>query len=163
VPELRTADPEAPAARPLWAGLAEEYARAYGERIEGELSIREAADFRPPRGVLLLLTQGSDTIAGGALAPLAAGVAEVKRMWTSPRHRRRGHARVILAGLERHAAELGYRSLRLQTGERSRAAVELYRAAGYRRVPPFGRYEREPLAVAFEKRLRPAMTARMDA
>jgi hypothetical protein len=35
--------------------------------------------------------------------------------------------------------------------------LDLYDAAGYRRVSPFGRYEKEPLAVAFEKRLEPAM------
>jgi len=162
MPHLRTADPHDPAARPVWDGLAEEYERTYGERIEGELSVRETADFRPPRGVLLLLTQGSETIAGGAIAPLADGIAEVKRMWTSPRHRRRGHARVILEALEREAAKLGYRTLRLQTGAMSRPALALYYAAGYDEARPFGRYENEPLAVAFEK-LKPPVPARVAA
>jgi GNAT superfamily N-acetyltransferase len=153
MPFLRTAHPGEPAARPLVDGLAEEYERLYGARAAGELHARAAADFLPPHGVLLLLVDGSETVAGGGLAPLAAGVAEVKRMWTSPRHRRHGFARMILQALELEARDLGYHELRLQTGALQAPALALYRAAGYRPAPPFGRYRDEPLARAFEKGL----------
>jgi GNAT superfamily N-acetyltransferase len=153
MPLLRTAHPDEPAARVLFDGLAHEYGSVYGHRTEGELSAREAADFVPPRGVLLLLTDGSAPLAGGGLAPLEAGVAEVKRMWTAPEHRGRGYARGVLAALERRAVGLGYRTLRLQTGARSEAAIALYRSAGYRSIAPFGVYRDEPLARAFEKAL----------
>jgi GNAT superfamily N-acetyltransferase len=151
--ELRAARPDAPAARPLLAGLAEEYARMYGEKADGELSVREVEDFVPPRGAFLLALIGSTTVAGGGVGPLVGDVAEVKRMWTSPRYRRRGLARTVLAALENEALELGYRSLRLQTGAVATPALALYHAAGYQRIAPFGRYRDEPLAVAFEKRL----------
>jgi GNAT superfamily N-acetyltransferase len=150
---LRTARLDEPAARALLDGLAEEYARSYGARIDGEMAEREADDFAPPRGVLLLLEHGTETVAGGALAPLAGRVAEVKRMWTAPAHRGRGHARRVLAALEHEARGLGYRVVRLQTGAMSAPALALYAASGYHRIPPFGRYRDEPLAVAFEKRL----------
>ena len=151
--ELRLASPDDPGAEPLLAGLADEYARLYGERAEGELTTREVSEFVAPRGAFILAVERSAPVAGGGLAPLGGRVAEVKRMWTSPAHRRRGLARRVLAALEREALRLDYRVLRLQTGAVATAAVELYRTAGYRRIAPFGRYRHEPLAVAFEKQL----------
>jgi GNAT superfamily N-acetyltransferase len=153
VTRLRITHPDDPAVRPLLDGLADEYARLYGERTDGELSARAAEDFVPPRGAFLLAVSGSTTVAGGGVAPLVGDVAEVKRMWTSPRHRRRGLARRVLGALEQEALALGYRVLRLQTGAMSAPAVALYDTSGYRRIAPFGRYRHEPLAVAFEKRL----------
>lgn len=151
--QLRLARPDDPAARPLLTGLADEYARIYGETTDGELSARDAEDFVPPRGAFLLVLSGSTTVAGGGVAPLVGDTAEVKRIWTSPHQRRRGLARRVLGALEHEALKLGYRALRLQTGALSTPAVALYDASGYRRIAPFGRYRDEPLAVAFEKRL----------
>ena len=51
ITELRLARPDDPAARALLAGLADEHARVYGEKTDGELSVREAEDFVPPSGV----------------------------------------------------------------------------------------------------------------
>ena len=145
--------PEDPLARPVIDGLADEYARLYGARADGELTAREVEDFLPPRGVLLVLVEDGVTVAGGALAPLRPGVAEVKRMWTAPSQRCRGLARRMLAELECRAAGLGYDRLRLQTGALQAPAIALYRTAGYEIAPPFGRYRDEPLAVGFAKRV----------
>ena len=134
---LLQAHPDDPAARPLLDGLAEEEAR-------------EASDFVPPRGVLLVLVEDGETIAGGALAPLQEDVAEVKRMWTGPAHRRQGYARHVLSALELEAVVLGYRAIRLQTGKLSGPALALYADAGYHATAATGR---DPLLVGFEKRL----------
>jgi GNAT superfamily N-acetyltransferase len=150
---LEVARPDDAAARPLLAELADHYTRNYGEPTEGELASRDVEDFVPPRGVFLLAVHGEETVGCGGIAPLDDVAAEVKRMWTSPTHRRRGLARRLLTALEHEAQALGYRVLRLQTGARSHAALTLYETAGYRRIAPFGRYSAEPLAVAFEKRL----------
>jgi GNAT superfamily N-acetyltransferase len=150
---LLRARPDDPAARPLLDGLAGDYARIYGGRTDGELASRAVEDFVPPRGVFLLAVNGEETLGCGGIAPLSDDAAEVKRMWTSPTHRRRGLARRLLEALEHEAHSLGYRVVRLQTGARSHAALTLYETAGYRRIAPFGRYSAEPLAVAFEKRL----------
>lgn len=60
-------------------------------------------------------------------------------------------ARALLAALEDAARRLGYRIVRLDTGERQPHAIALYEAAGYRRV---GNFNNNP-AAAFhgEKRL----------
>jgi ribosomal protein S18 acetylase RimI-like enzyme len=151
---LRPARLDEPAARPLLEGLAEYYAGVYGDDVaRDELATRDAADFRPPAGTLLLLESGGKTIAGGGLVRIADGLGEIKRMWTSPNHRCQGHARRVLAALEAVALERGYTTVRLQTGDLLDAALALYRATGYRQIPTFGPYLDEPRARAFEKRL----------
>ena len=135
----RIARPDDPAARPLLDGLADEYATTYGEKTNGEL--------------LPAAVSGATSVAGGGGGAAGRDAAEVKRMWTSRRHRRRRLARRVLAALEHEALQLDYRTLRLQTGALSAPALAVYRASGYERIAPFGRYRDEPLAVAFEKRL----------
>jgi ribosomal protein S18 acetylase RimI-like enzyme len=151
---IRLARLDEPAAAPLLQGLAADYASVYGTAVaSAELAMRDAAEFLPPDGALLLLEAGDTTIAGGGMVRLDEGIAEIKRMWTAPEHRRSGHARRVLAALERVASARGYTTVRLQTGDRSSAALALYPAAGYRRIPPFGPYRDEPRAVGFAKRL----------
>jgi GNAT superfamily N-acetyltransferase len=150
---LLVSRPDAPAAKPLLDALAEEYERLYGERVEGELDSRAVEDFVAPRGALLLAIEDGVTVAGGGVTPLAGDTAEIKRMWTAPGHRRRGYARLVLEALEREAARLGYRVLRLQAGARSGPALELYSSCGYVPAPAFGDYRDEPLARGFAKRL----------
>ena len=130
--DLHTAPPDDPATWVLLDGLTRE----------------EADGLVPPRGALLVLVDGSETVAGGAIGPIDEGVGEIKRMWTAPTHRGNGYGRLVLAALERQAFELGYRLLRLKTGTAAGPALALYRSAGYRLAPPFDRY---PLAVEFEK------------
>jgi putative acetyltransferase len=43
--------------------------------------------------------------------------------------------------------------VRLETGSLQAAAIELYRAAGYRRIPVYGRMAHDPRCVCFEKLL----------
>jgi GNAT superfamily N-acetyltransferase len=151
---LRTARLGEPAALPLLAGLAAEYERTYGTRLtRGEMSAREASEFDPPRGALLLLLEGEETVAGAGLVPVGGAIAEFKRMWVAPAGRGRGHARLVLDALEWKAHQLGYRTAVGNTGARSTAALELYRSVGFRRTPPFGRYHDEPLAIGLWKQL----------
>jgi ribosomal protein S18 acetylase RimI-like enzyme len=144
-----------PAVAPVLAGLDEEYRALYGAAVEGELELYNASEFAPPLGAFLIVESGGATVAGGALRRLADGVGEIKRMWTAPAHRGRGHARRVLGDLEAVAARYGYRALRLQTGDLQAAAVALYHSAGYRSIARYGRYRDEPRCLCFEKLLAP--------
>jgi GNAT superfamily N-acetyltransferase len=73
-------------------------------------------------------------VAMGALRHVTDAVAEVRWMRVHPGYQRRGYARLILAGLERRAHELGYRQLRLDTTIMQTAAQSLYASAGYRQA-----------------------------
>ncbi len=130
VRRVRARDPEL---RPLLDELVVEYGTRYG-RISAhtELSEVPATDFLPPDGAFLVLIENGETIAGGAIRRYDEVTAEVKRVWTSSRHRRRGLARRVMAELERAALELGYQRVHLTTGPRQPEARQLYLAVGYR-------------------------------
>jgi ribosomal protein S18 acetylase RimI-like enzyme len=145
-----------PAMAPVLAGLDDEYRALYGAAVEGELELYDASEFAPPLGALLVVESGGATVAGGALRRLADGVGEIKRMWTAPAHRGRGHARRILGDLEAVGSRYGYRALRLQTGNLQAAAVALYQSAGYRPIARYGRYRDDPRCLCFEKVLVPS-------
>jgi GNAT superfamily N-acetyltransferase len=147
--ELRHVGLDDPSVAPLLAALSEEYERRYGE--VDEMSSTDSQQFRAPDGsfVVILDAEGR-TVAGGGIRRLSAEVCEVKRMWTSQAHRRRGHASAVLTALEGSARTLGYSCLRLETGPLQPEALALYRARGYREIPVYGPYDR---AVAFERSL----------
>jgi GNAT superfamily N-acetyltransferase len=69
--------------------------------------------------------------------------AEIKRMYVVPAARRRGYAREMLGALEDAARELGYSTVRLDTGSRQARAQAMYEAAGYR---PIGNFNANPVA-----------------
>jgi GNAT superfamily N-acetyltransferase len=127
--------PHDPLAAPLFAELTVEYDTRYGDLFGGaseELTRYPAEEFLPPDGELVLLLQDGAPVAGGAYRRHAdPGTAEVKRMWTSALHRRRGLGRRVLAELERRAAARGYTRMYLTTGPRQPEAKALYLAAGW--------------------------------
>jgi GNAT superfamily N-acetyltransferase len=127
---LRLVAPQDPAVAPLAAGL---------RRERYPLDHGSPTDFLPPAGAFLILEEEGVTIAGGALRRLAPGVGEVKRMWTAPERRGRGHARWVLGALEEAAVRRGYHTLRLVPGT---AAAGFYTAMGYAEVPGGGWFEK---------------------
>ncbi|QKV91112.1 GNAT family N-acetyltransferase [Streptomyces sp. NA02950] len=120
-----------PLVEPLLRELGDEYSRRYGKDAHGEISRYPAEEFAPPHGLLLLLLEDGEPVAGGAFRRYDARTAELKRIWTHSGHRRRGLARRVLAELERAAAERGYQRLYLTTGPRQPEARGLYLATGY--------------------------------
>lgn len=84
---------------------------------------------------------------------IGPGVAEIKRMYVAPRARRHGLGRRLLRELERGAAELGCRTVRLDTMAAMAEAGALYRSAGYE---PIADYDGNPLAAVWMERALPA-------
>jgi len=121
-----------PRLTPLLTDLVVEYGTRYGRpSANTQLTEVPATDFIEPHGVFLILVEDGQTVAGGALRRYDTETAEVKRVWTSHRHRRRGLARRVMAELESAAIDLGYRRIHLTTGPRQPEARNLYLAAGY--------------------------------
>lgn len=118
-----------------------EYGRLYGG--SGDISPIEDQHFAPPRGLFLVLELEGEAAAMGGWrrgGPQGESDAEIKRMFVRDSYRRRGLARVVLAELERTAAEAGLRRLVLETGTQQPEAIALYRSAGYLDEPAFGFY-----------------------
>ena len=74
-------------------------------------------------------------------------------MYVSVSARRRGLSKVMLAELERTAAEAGIREVVLNTGPSQPEAIALYQLSGYLPVPAFGHYACHPKAMFFGKAL----------
>lgn len=125
-----------PRAQPLVDELSREYDERYGlnDGIPSsvELSRYPAELFTAAHGGVFLLVQvGDEIVAGGAFRRADATTVEIKRIWTSSAHRRRGYARLVMAELEREASARGYTRSTLTTGARQPEAVALYLDLGY--------------------------------
>jgi GNAT superfamily N-acetyltransferase len=147
---IREAAPGDAAARELLAEFARESEDRYGQVFEGVAAPHETIEadgLVPPHGRLYVI----DGVACGGLRRLDDRTAEVKRMYVRPAHRRQGHARRLLAELERAAKELGYARVRLDTGPLQPEAAALYASAGYHAIDAYT--EMPPHSLFFEKRL----------
>lgn len=143
-----------PRVAPLLRELGDEYSTRYGKDAHAELARYPDEEFTAPHGgVLLLLLEDGEPVAGGAFRRYDATTAELKRIWTHSGHRRRGLARRVVAELEREARDVGYRRIYLTTGPRQPEARGLYLATGY---TPLFDTEADPETIGplpFEKHL----------
>lgn len=106
------------------------------------------------REVYLLAWREGVAVGCGALRRLDGHRGELRRMFVTQQARREGVGRALLARLEADALALGYRRLVLETGQRQKPAMALYRSAGWRRIPPYGNYVGDSTSVCFGKTLR---------
>jgi polar amino acid transport system permease protein len=119
-----------PLVAPMLDELQLEYSTRYGPAVR-ELNRFPAEEFAPPHGAWIVLVSGDEPVAGGAFRRYDGETAELKRIWTSSAHRKRGLGRRVVAELEILAAVRGYRRIYLTTGPRQPEARALYLATGY--------------------------------
>ncbi|MGW3111751.1 GNAT family N-acetyltransferase [Streptomyces sp. NPDC001091] len=143
-----------PRVRPLLRELGDEYSARYGKDAHAELARYPDEEFTASYGgLLLLILEGGEPVAGGAFRRYDTATAELKRIWTHSAHRRRGLAREVVAELEREAHARGYERIYLTTGPRQPEARALYLNSGYR---PLFDTEADPESIGplpFEKHL----------
>ncbi len=105
-----------------------------------------------PRALFVLArTPDGELLGCGALRPLTADVAELKRMYARPGTQGVGAA--LLDHLERAGAAFGYRALWLETRRVNARAVRFYQRHGYRPIANFGPYAGRLDAVCLGKSL----------
>lgn len=137
-------------AQDLVERVQQEYLARYGGRDEAVVG---PAEFLPPRGLFLAAEVDGEPVGSGAWRAMGAGVAEIKRVYVTPKLRRRGLAQLIVDVLERSAAESGCRSVVLNSGAEQPEALRLYEQLGYGPVTPYGVYACAPDAVFLGKDL----------
>jgi GNAT superfamily N-acetyltransferase len=130
--ETRHEPPDGPAAKALW----DEYMALVRERAGPEFEPTErifgSVDvFRGPNAAWIVLYDDAVPVACAGLRELEPGVAEIKRMFVTPRVRGRGLARRLLAELEAIARDGGQHSMRLFTTDMLPEAMALYASEGY--------------------------------
>ncbi len=153
--QIRLVDPEHPDARRCLAAYVTELDQGSHSGYDPAAGVSaQPHELRPPRGRFLVVYLDDVAVGCAALKHTGQGVTEVKRMWVDPARRGRGLSRLLLEELERHAVADGARALRLETNAELRAAIALYRSAGFAEVEPFND---EPFADHwFRKELGPA-------
>ena len=131
-------NPADPAARWSVAQYYAELDRRFERGFDPAASIPADDDeVTPPRGAFLLASAEGQPLACGAVKSVSPGIASLKRMWVAESARGMGLGRRMLQALESEALELGLQTVRLETNHALREAIQLYRSAGYREVPPF--------------------------
>jgi GNAT superfamily N-acetyltransferase len=145
---------DTPPAADLLAAMLAEMSTLYGAIDLPHMPSATPADFAPPHGTFLVgFDDGGVPLCAGGVKRLEPGAAEIKRMYVVPAARGRGLARVLLRALEEAALDLGYATVRLDTGPQQPQAQALYESAGYR---PIGNFNANPVASFWgEKRLAP--------
>jgi Acetyltransferases len=146
-----------PDAVKLIAEVQQEYVVRYGDP---DITPVDPSEFAPPLGMFLIgYLDGAPVACGGWRAhdgpepEFRPGDAEMKRLYVATDARGNGHAREVLAAVERTARDSGRRRMVLETGTRQPEAIALYQSEGYAAIPNFGVYRCHPLSVCFAKSL----------
>lgn len=124
--------------------LAPRYPRESRHGLSVERLIAEAVAF--------FVIRVDDAPAGcGGIKLVGTEYGELKRMYVRPAFRGRGLGNQLIDRLAAFACQHGVSLLRLETGIHQREAIGLYERSGFARIPPFGPYRPDPLALFFEK------------
>lgn len=162
--EIRTVGYDRPDAVALVEAVQREYVARYGGV---DATPVRPSEFAPPLGLFLVgYVEGVPVVCGGwrlrsagTDPQLRDGDVELKRMYVVDTHRGRGHARRLLAELERAAREAGGLRIVLETGTLQPEAVALYLSSGYEPMPRFGLYRDSEESLCFTKPLAPPPAA----
>jgi GNAT superfamily N-acetyltransferase len=132
---LEPADTDA--SRQLQRGFFSEIATRYPGWDPEQSPSADPSELGPPRGAWVVAYLDGRPVGCAGLKAVDHETAEIRRVFLDPSARGRGIGRRVLEEVERHARRLGYRRARLTTGNRQPEALALFRAAGYREIPPF--------------------------
>ena len=95
-------------------------------------------DYAPPRGALLLATDGTTPAGCVALRPWGdQDACEMKRLYVRPAMRGKRVGVTLVTRILDEARSRGYRRMRLDTVPGMEAAIALYRSAGFRDIAPY--------------------------
>jgi GNAT superfamily N-acetyltransferase len=107
------------------------------EGFEEEVGTLPGA-YRPPSGTLLLARDANGAVGCAGLRRLAAGVAELKRVYVRPRGRGRGTGRRLVEAALDAARVAEYKTIQLDTLPSMTAAIALYATLGFHEILPPG-------------------------
>ena len=136
--EIAPIDPADPRAQHCLHQFEVELNRRFSDGFDPAQSISaDPEELRPPSGLLLVATMGSEPVGCGALKFHGSEPTEIKRMWVAESARGTGLGRRLLAELETHAARSDSDIVHLETNESLTEAIALYRSSGYVEVSAF--------------------------
>jgi GNAT superfamily N-acetyltransferase len=114
--------------------LAVRFPDGFDPELAGRVPVE---DLVPPNGTFLVVRVNDLPVGCGAMRKLNEATAELKRMWVDPSIRGCGVGFRLLSALEEAAAQLGCRTVRLDSSPYLPEALGLYRSSGYREIPAY--------------------------
>jgi DNA-binding MarR family transcriptional regulator/GNAT superfamily N-acetyltransferase len=143
--DIRTVDPEVPAARTAIGRYFAELDRRFPDGFDPGPASSEDMSAAQGGAFVLAISEGAPVACGG-VRDLGDGVGEIKRMWVHDDWRGAGLGSRLLRHLEEVSRGLGHRLVRLDTNRTLVEAVSMYERSGYRHIE---RYNDNPYAQAF--------------
>jgi putative acetyltransferase len=95
----------------------------------------------------------------GGLELQGDGLGELKRFFVRPEHRGTGIADALLEALLDYARAHELELVRLETGDKQRAAMAFYRRHSFVEIPRFGPYVASQTSVCMQRLVRPPSAA----
>jgi GNAT superfamily N-acetyltransferase len=135
--DLRVEPVDSATSRVLQEAFFADIATRYPGWTSGSSQSVEPSELAPPSGIWLVAYLDDVPVGCGGLQALDPETAEVRRIYLADNARGRGIGRALLAELERHARDLGYRRVRLTTGDAQPEALGLFQSTGYEEIAPF--------------------------
>ena len=123
-----------------------------GEGYTAEQTFGYTADQLQSANVYLVGARVDDELVGiGGLQLQEGGVGELKRFFVTPEHRGTGVADALLDALVDYARSHQLDLLRLETGDKQRAAIAFYRRHGFVEIPRFAPYLASETSVCMQR------------
>ncbi len=126
----------------------EEFEKVSGMSLSVDEYVSNTVDnfeeYMPPDGRLAMARDETGTLLGIVLLKrLAAGTAEIKRLFVDPDARGLGIGRELVGRLLEEARQVGYEEVFLDTGTYMPAAHRLYQSFGFRETGPYSGSEND--------------------
>jgi putative acetyltransferase len=128
---------------------------ALGGYAESEMFGYSIAQLEQSQVHLVGARAGKQLVGVGGVELQGGGVGELKRFYVLPDHRGTGVADSLITVLIGYAIHHGTHLLRLETGDKQRAAIAFYQRHGFVETRRFGPYLRSATSVCMERRLNP--------
>lgn len=94
-------------------------------------------DYGAPKGCILLAEYQGQAAGCVAIKELDVEICKMKRLYVRPQFRNLGIGKGLSKAIIEHGEKLGYHCMRLHTSQLLDAAMELYKALGFKEIAPY--------------------------
>jgi putative acetyltransferase len=95
------------------------------------------AQYSEPKGCIILCYENDKPIGCVGLRKFAEGVCEMKRLYLRKEARGKGIGRILAEKIIDKAKGLGYKKMQLDTLEKMKEAIPLYKSMGFKEISPY--------------------------
>ena len=106
------------------------------QNIQKEYAVFESM-YSQPNGGYIYLKKDNQIIGGVAFRNFETSVCEMKRLFVYPEFHRLGFGKILSLAIIKLAKEQGYKKMRLDTVEKLKAAIKIYKDLGFYDIEPY--------------------------